>query len=211
MNTACTDNDIGTLLHAWELGFLDDRESEQLEVHLLTCDYCFAKASALSDEMLVLDRSSDARDTIRDLCRAKINKKSRSGILGLVALAAVVTIMSIVVYTFLGRGGSNRVSQELRLYPMRSSNGNVIKAETPGAVRIRFVLNGAMAGRAYQVSIVTSDRDTVWSDSQYAGFNSSGLGEVNLPTDSLKPDLYTLEISDPSRPTALQTYHFRAQ
>ena len=211
LTKACTNTELGKLLHAWELGFLDEKESEEFEVHLLDCDYCNDKALELRDEMVLMRRSDEARDTIHDICPIDSDKKKTSNLFRLAAIAATVVIMILAIYSFLSRSGAQRASQELRLYPMRSSSTNVIKAEFPGNVRIKFVLGGAVAGRTYKLSVIDDHGETLWTNPQFADFNSSGLGEIYLPTDSLKVGVYTLEIAFPDRPAPLQIYHFRAE
>ena len=54
------------MLHAYELGMLSDSEREELEIHLLDCDHCYARLMEMKQEMSLLRNDPDVRLTVAD-------------------------------------------------------------------------------------------------------------------------------------------------
>jgi len=63
----CRDQRFENMLHAYELGMLDDADREALEIHLLECDHCYARLMEMKQEMLIMQSDPDARKTITDI------------------------------------------------------------------------------------------------------------------------------------------------
>lgn len=63
MNT-CTDKRFADMLYAYELGLLGEEETRELEIHLLECDDCFARASQLDPAMRLIRESERIREEI---------------------------------------------------------------------------------------------------------------------------------------------------
>ena len=63
----CINEDVGRLLHAYELGQLDENDCERFEEHLMECDYCFeqAKKSQSISRMILTDNEN--RKNIEEL------------------------------------------------------------------------------------------------------------------------------------------------
>ena len=65
--SGCGNRHFEELLHAYELGMLNDRERGELEIHLLECSHCFAKVEHLTDAAQIMRRDSDIRTLVKEL------------------------------------------------------------------------------------------------------------------------------------------------
>jgi len=54
MNKACTDNNIGLMLHAYELNLLSESDKDIFESHLLECEYCYQQIKQFAPLGIVL-------------------------------------------------------------------------------------------------------------------------------------------------------------
>ncbi|MBN2226227.1 MAG: tetratricopeptide repeat protein [candidate division Zixibacteria bacterium] len=62
----CNDRRFENMLHAYELGMLSESEREEIEIHLLDCDHCYARLMEMKREMALLRNDPDVRLTIND-------------------------------------------------------------------------------------------------------------------------------------------------
>jgi len=61
MTGGCTDKRFAQLLYAYELGMLDESDRAALELHLLDCEYCFARAEKFAPAAELLRESQSVR------------------------------------------------------------------------------------------------------------------------------------------------------
>ncbi len=99
----CIDKEIGKLLHAYELGQLNDQEIELFEEHLMECNYCYDEARKSQNiSRLILTDEENKKNIVKivsekDGTEKIIDIKSKSKWSGIfkiaVAVAAVVVIL----------------------------------------------------------------------------------------------------------------------
>ncbi|MFH2035680.1 MAG: CsgG/HfaB family protein, partial [Candidatus Zixiibacteriota bacterium] len=106
----CSDKRLGEKLFAWELGLLNEVETEEFEVHLIECDHCRAKAEIFSSSSKLMRHNQKFREVVdevnADLIAADklsdANKKPGSGagrvtrFVSTFAFAAAILIILIV-------------------------------------------------------------------------------------------------------------------
>ncbi|MEE9442494.1 MAG: tetratricopeptide repeat protein [candidate division Zixibacteria bacterium] len=55
----CTDKRFEQMLHAYELGLLNDNQRQEFEIHLLGCSHCWTLARQLKDAAPIINRDTD--------------------------------------------------------------------------------------------------------------------------------------------------------
>ena len=73
----CQNKKFFRLLHAYELGLLDNDQREQLELHIMKCEFCQRELKNLSKTILTISSSPEIQDTVEKL--AKINGELTNG------------------------------------------------------------------------------------------------------------------------------------
>ena len=58
----CIDKRLGEKLYAWELGILDDAESDEFEIHLIECEYCRARVKKYSSLFSQIGKKGEFRE-----------------------------------------------------------------------------------------------------------------------------------------------------
>ena len=61
MTNRCTNENLGRLLHQYELGMLGEEDRRAFEIHLYECDTCFAEVQDLWEESRLLRQDAEAR------------------------------------------------------------------------------------------------------------------------------------------------------
>jgi len=199
----CTNRDIGELLHAYELGILDDQDQRKFETHLMTCNHCFEEANELMPAVMLLNRASEVRDVAREAVKlVREDENSRKSIfdwlfsMPLVRYAAAAAILIAVAvpvmrYSLL----PSSPDQEIFLSPVRSSDNVIVNLETGGEVAFNFVMTGTSEKSECEVSIYSRNGDTVFSDDSFVGFDEEGQAAVQLDASVFTTGIYVLSIS----------------
>ncbi|HOP05699.1 MAG TPA: tetratricopeptide repeat protein [candidate division Zixibacteria bacterium] len=65
--TECNNKEIGALLHAYELGLLNDDDARRVETHLLECPYCARQSLEMAETSRLLRNDRDIKTLIGDL------------------------------------------------------------------------------------------------------------------------------------------------
>ena len=169
MTDRCSDPRRGKLLYAYELGMLDDNERETLELHLLECDYCFARVEKFSGAVGLLRESKavkelaarqgvssvkgegeDARGAITRIWGSAAFKIS-------LAAAAVLIFLVLRPWQLEFRPTQEAVAAESRLAVFRFDNlTNPDDPDKLGAIIPRLLITGLSESRF--MSVVSDQR-----------------------------------------------------
>ena len=226
MSDRCNNPEIGALLHAWELGILDDEDTRRFEQHLLACSVCAQQAEAFAETAQLLRSDEDLRQSVSDSARhtSPIEVGTRSWWRRyfwpaetplMIRPAVTLTLVLLLLYPA-WRGLQTdsvtniRTVPSVSLYPSRSADALTAVAGPDDDVLISFVFEGATPDRIYELSIQSRDGKDIFREPAYRGFDRFGSGFVILPA-SLSPDgQYVLTVVDPriSGPQARQVYNF---
>jgi tetratricopeptide (TPR) repeat protein len=97
----CNDKYVGDKLFAYELGLLSSEEDELVELHLLRCEYCLARAKRFTVPVDMLRHDPESRQTVERLESEDLSDKAAAPVKNrwttswrpLVLVAAVVIIL----------------------------------------------------------------------------------------------------------------------
>ena len=67
MSDHCMDENLGNMLHAYELGMLSDQDKDALESHLLDCQHCFDQLKEFAPRGTILSASPQIRQLLEDI------------------------------------------------------------------------------------------------------------------------------------------------
>jgi hypothetical protein len=75
----CTDPEIGSLLHAYEVGALSETDAKRFEVHILGCEQCFRRIKDFEYEAALLFEDEDVKEMVDRIDRAHLRRHSPAG------------------------------------------------------------------------------------------------------------------------------------
>lgn len=219
----CIAPELGRLLHAFELGALNEEEHEQFSIHLMKCEYCFQKALEFREAAVYL-RSSD---NIRKLVAEESSDRKSSKAIGARLInylwprssalkpAWLVLLIIVLIYpAYLGLFGTKPASitpvGTLYLNPLRSATEVVSQPLPRNGMVISFAYLDAVPGLNYEVSMLRSDSTLIFMDKAYSAFDTNGVGSIYVPGNTLGKGDYLLKISEPVADSAQKpiTYRF---
>ncbi len=96
MTANCTNPQLGEKLYAWELGMLGGSEREELELHLMECEVCAAKAQKFAATAELLRGSSRVRKAVIDEPRPSVASSKWSSIFRISLVAAAVLVLLLL-------------------------------------------------------------------------------------------------------------------
>jgi hypothetical protein len=217
----CTQPETGNLLHSFELNQLSDSQREAFELHLLSCDHCFAEVSKFDGVAELLRSDQDVRNIIQEAAYETTEKvpfwsKIRSSLwpstnLFLKPALSYFLILLLALPAFVGirqwRTREVQSVQSLVLTGVRSPGGNKIRAGEPLVVMFR--IEGAQPGSSYRIQVSTDDGSIIFSDDNFTNVNSREMATILLAR-SYYVGTYTIDIYDSKQDTLLHQYHFTA-
>lgn len=169
MTDRCNDPRCGKLLYAYELGMLDDSEREMLELHLLECDYCFARVEKFSGAAGLFRESKAVKELA---ARQGVNRvegedeDARGPIARIwgsaafkISLAAAALLIFLVLHPWQleFRPTQEAVAAESRLAVLRFDNlTNPDDPDRLGAIISRLLITGLSESRF--MSVVSDQR-----------------------------------------------------
>lgn len=165
MTRPCTD--IQSMLYAYELGMLGDDERQEIELHLIECGACFARAEKFADTADLMRKSARVRNAVDDHVQAyvPVDAELRSGrpkrpmtwIRVSLAAAAILVILLLRPWQFEIKPTLEAVAAENRLAVMRFENlGEVEDASRLGSIVSELLITDLSESRYLQV--VSSQR-----------------------------------------------------
>lgn len=210
MAKKCTDSTIGDLRHAYELGALSVEDTEKFEIHLLSCESCYAEVAQFENASTLLRSDMDVRREARLAVEGKQRETSLVTSLlrylwpesPLVLKPAVAFfVMALMAYpAYLGLKGPDsglREIQTISLIPSRSTATAAFKVSSNQDGLISFVCPGAEAGKEYRLTIETDDGTEIMSIEKFTGFDQYETGRIVIPLGRLNEGTYRLVIVDP--------------
>jgi hypothetical protein len=224
--TACTNPELGKLLHAYELNILTDDEVEQFERHTLSCDYCHAKLADFANCADLIRHGHRVRSLVEETAQEASVRVSASHTLlqrlwpdtswllkpGVIYLAVLILALPAAVgiqHLFRPEDGVRPV-QSIRLVPTRSLQASVFEARSGLDGLISFGVPGAQSGSAYSVVVEDLDGRTIVRIDRFVGFNALGMADLLLPHSKMVPGDYRLIVrASNSNDPAVVEYRFR--
>ncbi len=217
----CLDEKIGALLHAYELGVLDDEQEQAFETHLLQCAYCWNELKNSHDVTQLIRGDPRVRQAINRAAEGDESavlaadptqtppSRLRSSRLPLYAAAAMILLLLYPAYLgIVDRGNPSIMRTELvTLLPTRSLTLPAVHRASGDDVTLTFLYPGAVPGERYAVAIRDESGQVIFSDAAFGPFSESGTAHLLLRLKSLPDGDYRLTIGDPETPA--QEYTFR--
>ncbi|MFZ5980832.1 MAG: tetratricopeptide repeat protein, partial [Candidatus Zixiibacteriota bacterium] len=74
--SGCSDKKFEKMLHAYELGMLSESEREELELHLMDCEYCFRQVQQFEKAGTLLRDDPEVRSTLVEITEKSDNRPS---------------------------------------------------------------------------------------------------------------------------------------
>jgi hypothetical protein len=206
----CVDPKYAEMIHAFELGLLSEADRQQFEQHLFVCESCFEEVrDFLPASKLMRYDKSIRQDSIA--LRSSVTWFTRLRVL---AVAAVLVLALVPIYYFrLSDRDSSDAVQKLDFFPFRSNGAPVLYLDQGGLAEIRFTLDSANPQTVCRVVISSRAGDEIFREDGYRGFDSAGVGIIQVPVTDFKKGFYSLTVAEPtgSLPVSRREYNFRGE
>jgi hypothetical protein len=223
----CVEPKLEAMLHAYELGMLDDSERRAFEIHLMECDTCFEKVKRFASPASLLRENPKIRSLIGEtdvepeeaeptgaFSRLLKTLLGVSPVVRYAAAAVLVLIAGSLIFRSSFRGGGGAAKQQtITLTAVRSNAPALVHLAEDGELQVRFYIDTSLIRSGYAVSIVTLDGQTVYSRDSLLETDQEGFGVITFPTRLLKSGVYRVQIwpaSDRKIPP-VREYVFRAR
>jgi hypothetical protein len=224
----CTNQDVGKLLHGYEIGILSDENRTKFEQHLLECEHCYEELARLEREAEllvsgslvkravneVLSESTEAGSVVRRVWSHLWPKKP---FVFRPALAYLLVLLLIIpaYHGFRSKEEPRfqEVRQTIRLSTARMDLAPIFRKSMTDAALLTFHYEGAKPGDAYRVTIESEDGTIAYNNSEFNTLDRNEIGRLHLDLPGLKSGVYRLTVSDPAHDSALpsQEYYFRVE
>ena len=199
----CHDEQLGLLLHDFELGMLADKDRTRFELHLYDCDYCMDEVRTFVGPARTLMTDSDLRSQIRRLGgeegnSTKHESPGNSFRFGKFLLAAALIAGIAVPMYWLTQDKEQTASiQHLEFLSARTGGSDVIYLDQGGDVVIEFSVGESNSGPV-SLLITNVTGDTVLTRPGFEDFNDRGLGSISLPVTQFSAGHYMLTVTPAS-------------
>ncbi len=210
----CIDQNIGKLMHEYELGILSDDDANLFGEHLLECEYCLNEVKSFREYAATVRQS----EAVQDLINQPIEKSSRQDSFMKIlwrrlwpetpfvfrpAIAYLLVLLMIVpayfgVVFMASRKNEIRPVQTINLTSTRTPPNNVLMIGSGSDGIIRFEYPDAVPGRSYQVIITSEKGEEIARYDNFDSFDDLKTGEIFFPHHLMSPGKYRLTISDPT-------------
>jgi hypothetical protein len=219
----CTEENIGRMLHAYELGQLDPELQDAFEVHLLSCDYCFEQVSQFDEAASLLRTDSAVQRQVRSAAvveepwgsffsrLSELLWPKKHLLLKPALIYLVVALLAFPAYIGIRQLGERPVNdvQSLLLTGTRSAGGREVTAGEP--LVLMFRIDGAREGSKYRVVIQGANGRNIYYNSEFTNFNDREMATVLLYADVLSAGRYTIEVFVPGREQPVNQYEFSVE
>lgn len=196
----CTDRHLGDMLHAYELGILEEDDQREFEAHLLVCDQCFERVQALLPQAALLRHAPEVEAIAREAVKkgeaedkssvSLVRRLVSTPVVRYLAAAAILIVAAVPVVRYSVFDGAP--DQEIFLSAVRGSEDAVIDLSAGGRVAITFAVPGVTESSVCAVTIFDQKGDTLFSDPSLSGFGRAGQAVVELETSAFHPGIYVL-------------------
>jgi len=219
----CNDNNMGDMLHAYELNLLSQEEKDAFEVHVLNCDYCFGQIKEFSPRGRLLISSPELKNILaEDGISQKsfihnISKYLWPDELPIFLRPAILLPLLIIIVILLSDSYMNiqhemiRSARVIYLTPERATSTADIKLRLNEELILTFVYLGCEPDKNYQLSLTSSTGDTVYFDDKFKDFDDYDAGRLIIPAVKLSGGAYQLTITnqESNSPESRQVYNFK--
>ena len=199
----CTNKTLGQKLHAYELGLLSEQEALEVELHILECPECMDSAARFIDTVRLLRHHPQVGELSR--------RQASSGGLHIVRFLAIAALLLVVAtpvyYLWYKQNPDASHVQRLYLTPIRANDARTVFLDSSGSVEIDFLIADSLHQGAYEIRIDARKGHTVFVDSVFTSYDSSGSGHISLPTKVFDRGFYALKVI--RQDSTLTVYYFR--
>lgn len=200
--SSCSDQIVGRMLHAYELGMLEEDEEQRFEIHLITCSFCQSQLARSSDlvkamkgEQINTSETGLASDEVADGARSWLARNYVSVTAVLAVLCLVLTYPAFHWLAASGDGSGHVVpiDRRLTLLQNRSDSDNSSFNRTE---RIIIVAGwaGVMVGQDYDLTITRVESGDLVFHGHTTRFNESGLVELLIEPSTFPAGNYVVRI-----------------
>jgi hypothetical protein len=206
----CINSRIGNLLHAYELGGLDEENRQLFELHLLECDYCFRELDQFSRCSLLLVQNEDVRLLVGE---ASGNAKRPHSVISRIAgylwpqtplvfkpgiLLAVVILLCIPAY--FGLQNQERPSvlqfpQGALLSTYKDSGAEILSKSRGDWVKIAIELPSWEPEQEYQLLLLGPDERVIYEEKQFTAFDEYGIATLALRISDWEKGTYRIRLA----------------
>ena len=220
----CINPSLGKLLHAYELKSLSPEETEQFELHLLECDYCFNEVSSMVDEIGALLYDDSVKETTAELAGQSIQSGDQPAgfwrylwpiktpfVFRPAFIYTLLLIALIPAVIGLNLTSSDRVRpiQSIGLVQIRSAEIMSLDRSKGGDAIVNFILDSYTNGDNLSVTIISAKGEVVYIDTNFIGIDDRGIGRLYLAIDEFKEGKYTLEVVNKQKEPPLDKSEFQ--
>ncbi len=222
MMKRCIDQELGAMLHAYELGALGEEDVERFELHTMKCEFCYSEIASF-DQYTEAMRQSVLSGELADQA---VSPEPESGRLWrylwprapllLRPALLLLALLALIYPAYLGLVPDSDVSEQaravqmIRFSPTRTTQTNSFGSGSGQDGVISYSFEGAIAGKEYEIVVLADDSSVVAWYTEVCTTDHIGRGDILLPLTRMNPGTYRLMISDPSDSTAHpQEYYFR--
>ncbi|SYZ73286.1 hypothetical protein TRIP_C21404 [Candidatus Zixiibacteriota bacterium] len=206
MDERCIDPKIGILLHAYELGVLNDDDVARFEIHLLKCRHCFEEVISFANESAVLHSDKKVKRVVGREFRENSWRRlwqslwpDKPVIFRPALQILIVLLLAIPIWYLHYRAVEKQVRpfQTLSLLPMRSGAPHDYRLSSGEDLLLKFVFENAVPGNKYHLLITDKAGKEFYQEDEFDRFDKYGVGQLLISNESLKPGIYHLIIEDP--------------
>jgi len=207
----CTDRSVGILLHAYELGILDDEQVDRFHLHVLKCDYCSAELQAFDQYAGALLADERARSLVERTVREEVDLSLPKKLVRLfwpprpLRLKPAIPYLVILALLFPAYFGLRSITEDgirpvqmIRLNQLRDSQHNVFTSGKGLDGVITFALPRQKAGDECSIIIKARDDKTIFHSKKPIAVDEYGMAEVLFPAEEMKPGVYRLLVYCPA-------------
>ena len=227
----CTDDSVGVLLHAYELGLLSPEDRDRFEIHLMSCDYCYGELKQFAPRGIMLGGSPDVKQALDEklaaaqrkrLSQRKTPEYDRPGIFFafkpaflylIIVLLMVPSYFGVSKMFESGTSPAIRPVQLIYLTPTRSPITNVFESTREMDGIIFVACTGANTKSCYRLEISTDEDNPVFVIDKFDQFDERGTAQLILPRELMKKGDYRLIVreSEADSSRVLCRYEFGIQ
>ncbi len=201
--SACTNQELGALLHAYELNLLAGDELDRFEAHILECRACYEEladmvevAEALRTGSAVQAMTADVKVETQQL---EIRRR-RAGWFNqssLIAAAAVLVVMAYPAWRGIQNMSQSAAenTQIATLLPVRGQTVPVISKSLSPTATLTIVYRGAESGKRYRAQLETVTGEILFVQDDFGPFDSFDSAPLLLHLASIKAGDYRVRIS----------------
>lgn len=202
--SSCSDHNVGQMLHAYELGMLEQDEERQFEIHMIECNHCRAELARSSDLATLIRSEPNTCETTDQLRDYKVDDSRSWFSRNYVPVSAMLAVLCLILiypafHWVTNSGDGSRhvvpIDRVLTLLQSRSESDNSSFKPTE---RIVLVVGwaGVAVGKDYNLTITRADTGDIVYYSPTTRFNESGLAELLIEPNTLPTGNYVVRISN---------------